>query len=708
MKQILQYIIILTAVLPSDLGQAQLQINTPTPLVVCANIAGSASCDLTQKNEEILGSLNPSLYTVEYYETYFPPNLILDPENYVLTAMPFQSASVKVYENANPENFATTSLPINKYYSAGNVTALDLTVFQSPNTNVATFDLTAQQSFISAQEGLVYTYYETQIDAESSVNPIFNPENYTNTSNPQTIYVRGDNTISGCTFIINFNLIIREDGIVNIPDINFKNTLLSANPNNNVASNVSPNSTATPNVYTSIDTNNDGEIQYSEAEKIIYLNIGSSNIVSLEGINAFYNLITLSCQNNNITSIDLTGLPKVKSLFGLDNNLTSLNLSQSKQLETLNCSNNQIIEIDLSQCQNLSFLGISSNELTSLDLSNNNLLQTIYATNNNLTSFDLSNKFLLRTLRIGGNQLTQINLEKLPILYEFRASANNLTGLDLSGIAYQRESSSGLDSNQLNIYLNNNVNLSHVKLKNNYTNSYVSFSSNTISEIPQYICVDETDHFVWFSTTPDPIINSYCSFTPGGIYNTILGSVYFDSDNDGCGESDFAPYIKININDGTAHGASFSNTESNYLFFTEAGTFTVTPELENPSFFNVVPTTQEVVFDNNNNNEEFVNFCITPNGVHNDLEVVIAPINPARPGFEATYNIVYRNKGNQVISQDYGLSFMYNQNLLTFVSASVTPDTQMPGAINWSYENLKPFESRSILVTMHINPPTDT
>ena len=60
------------------------------------------------------------------------------------------------------------------------------------------------------------------------------------------------------------------------------------------------------------------------------------------------------------------------------------------------------------------------------------------------------------------------------------------------------------------------------------------------------------------------------------------------------------------------------------------------------------------------------NFCITANGVHPDLEIVIAPIVPARPGFTVEYKIVYRNKGNQVMSQLYGVNFFYNQNLMSF------------------------------------------
>jgi hypothetical protein len=105
--------------------------------------------------------------------------------------------------------------------------------------------------------------------------------------------------------------------------------------------------------------------------------------------------------------------------------------------------------------------------------------------------------------------------------------------------------------------------------------------------------------------------------------------------------------------------------------------------------------------------QEIVNFCITPNGTHPDLEVVIAPLIPARPGFNATYQVVYRNKGNTILSQDYGLSFFYNQHLMSFISATQTPESQIEGAVNWSYEDLLPFESRSIIVTFLINAPTD-
>lgn len=53
-------------------------------------------------------------------------------------------------------------------------------------------------------------YFETLEDSESNTNPISNPENYTNTTNPQTVYVRVTNTDFNCPvtlpIVLNVNL----------------------------------------------------------------------------------------------------------------------------------------------------------------------------------------------------------------------------------------------------------------------------------------------------------------------------------------------------------------------------------------------------------------------------------------------------------------------------------------------------------------------
>jgi hypothetical protein len=183
--------------------------------------------------------------------------------------------------------------------------------------------------------------------------------------------------------------------------------------------------------------------------------------------------------------------------------------------------------------------------------------------------------------------------------------------------------------------------------------------------------------------------------------------VTFDGNNNGCDINDiFQPNIRVNINDGTNQGATFTNTTGNYNFYTQAGSFDLTPNVENPTWFTFTPTTATIPFANNNNNTVNQNFCITANGVHEDVETVVTPITPSRPGFDATYKLVYRNKGNQTLSGN--VSFTYEDEVLDFVSSTVMPTSQSTGLLSYDYTNLLPFESRSIEITLNVNAPTET
>ena len=77
--------------------------------------------------------------------------------------------------------------------------------------------------------------------------------------------------------------------IINFPDANFKAKLLQASTANNIALNIN-------GIKIKIDTNNDGEIQQSEALVVYTLNVPSSNISSLSGIEFFKNIRYLSCE----------------------------------------------------------------------------------------------------------------------------------------------------------------------------------------------------------------------------------------------------------------------------------------------------------------------------------------------------------------------------------------------------------------------------
>ncbi|HSD15151.1 MAG TPA: T9SS type A sorting domain-containing protein [Flavobacterium sp.] len=479
--------------------------------------------------------------------------------------------------------------------------------------------------------------------------------------------------------------------IVNIPDANFKAALVSSNcvdTNNNSYADADA------------DTNDNGEIEVSEALAVQNLIVFNSNISSLEGIQSFANLISLSAGYNQITSFDGAGLNSLKTLLLYNNQLSVLDVSNLSMLEWLNCFENNLVSLNVVGLANLKYLDFNSNQVTSVSLAGLVSLEDLRCYANQLTALSLVGLNNLRSLSCGNNQLTSLNFSGLLNLQRVSCSNNMLTSLDFSG-----------NPSMIDLSCSNN-DLHSVNIKNgtNHWNPENYWGNNPNLT---HVCIDEgevsiVDSIVDQSSLSNTVVTTYCSFTPGGDYNTITGNVIYDVANNGCDATDLPqPFIKVKINDGTTEGASFVNSSGTYKFYTQAGNFTVTPDVENPTFFNFSPVNAVINFPNNNNNIATQHFCVTANGIHPDLEIVIAPVMPARPGFDAVYKIVYKNKGNQVLSQPYGINFFYNQNLMTFVSATLVPASQNLGGMSWNYSNLMPFESRSIEVTMHINAPTD-
>ena len=161
--------------------------------------------------------------------------------------------------------------------------------------------------------------------------------------------------------------------------------------------------------------------------------------------------------------------------------------------------------------------------------------------------------------------------------------------------------------------------------------------------------------------------------------------------------------LTIKIDDGTNVGYTSSNSLGEYLFYTNAGNFTITPQIP-IAYFTTTPAS--VSFATAGSNIQTADFCIVPNAVHNDLEISIIAVSPARPGFNATYKIVYKNKGNTTLSGNVDLNF--EDDKMDFLNATPATTTQALGLLTWAYSNLLPFESRSIDISLNVLlPPTN-
>lgn len=457
--------------------------------------------------------------------------------------------------------------------------------------------------------------------------------------------------------------------IVNIPDPNFKAFLL--NHGDRISFQVD-----TPLNQQILDLNGDNEIQVSEALNVTSMIADYRQINSFEGIEAFANLQSLICSNNNATSLNIGNLVNLLHLEFAYNNISSINTTNLSLLERLD---------------------ISSNPITSVNLNGNPLLNTLYANGTLLTSIDISHNSQLEEVSLKTPTLSSVNFGNIRSIHTLYCDNSQITTIDLSKLTFISYFSCS--------------NMQQLQFANLKTGNYQVVLSDLTGINPQaYFCVDENNLSYYqnlFQGYPSVQIGTYCTFTPGGNYNTITGTFTFDGDNNGCSLSDsVAQNIRIGLSGGTQAGIAITNASGNYSFYTQDGNYTLTPQVEN-NWFTATPATANVNFANNNNNTSTQNFCIAPNGVHPDVEVVLVPEGSAQPGFDARYKIVFKNKGNQTLSGNVLLT--YNEALLDLVPMfSTVPTSAVSGQLTWAYSNLLPFESRVINVTLNLNGPMET
>ena len=780
-------------------------INNPTPLEVCdSDNNGFTVFNLLSKNGEILGALNPSDYTVNYYLTLIDAqnevNPIVNASTYFNINPLQQTIYVRVTEIATNE-FSTTSLSLIAHTPPLVNAIPNLSVYENPFDGAAVFDLTSHETVITnGVAGITVAFYHTQFDAEIEANLIPFANIY-NGVDQEVIWVNVQNTATGCFTVSSFTLRVFDSStILFFPDANLKAALVNASPSNTTA--------LGSGGYTTIDTNGDGEIQITEANVITGLQLQGGGIIDFTGIQGFPNITYFGCYSNpigllnlngftqltninitysqgtqtvynifnlpsltnfnytysNVTSItltntnsvtdvgvwgnpslttlnliELTGLLRIKAdgcaitNFSATNSpiLNELNLSGSNLtsiaittypalkklyldgnqltdvsgfsnllvLEDLNIQNNQITNLQLPPMPALRSLTAGSNGYPTIDLSGYPQLRALAANNNTLTTIDFSNNPLLQQLIISQNAIATADFSMLSNLTSTTLGGNLFTEIDLSG------------SPLLNgIAFFDNPNLTHVNLKSG-TVSSINYSNSAYYNLPNldYVCVDEGDVFTYDTAQlPNLVVTSYCSFTPGGDYNTITGTATLDTNGDGCDSLDVTvPFLGLNIslNGVSTNSSVYTNGFGLYNVYTNTvGVYQLSPNLEIPAYFNISPV--EAIIATIDNSTTTANICLTPNGSNSDVEVVLAPILPARPGFNASYELVYKNKGNQTLSG--AVTFEFDDTILDYISSSETPASQNTGMISWNYTNLQPFENRSISLVLNVNSPVET
>lgn len=464
--------------------------------------------------------------------------------------------------------------------------------------------------------------------------------------------------------------------IIDIPDVNFKTKLLQSNSTNYIARDVD-------GTYFNIDTNNNNEIEYSEAELVFELDISNTNsiqsvkISDITGLSHFTNLKKFYCYDNLLTNLDLTTFVDLLAVGCATNQLTSLNISGLNQLQFLACDTNQI---------------------STLDLSNKPDLTVLYCAANNIVSLDLSSLTNLLYLTVSYNPISALDFSGINNIESLQCMSTNITTIDVSNLPY-------LDL----LMCGYNPSLETIFMKNGKIESGLNFIN-----LPnlQYVCVDDAqlttiqNHINVSTGSPNCSVSSYCSFSPGGTYYTVQGQNKLDANNNGCDMNDSViSNLKFTITNGVTTGSLISSQTGDYAITLNPGDYTITPVLENPTYYAASPANAMVSFPSNTS--PFTqNFCIIPNGIHSDVEITLLPITAARPGFDSTYKILFKNKGNQV--ENGVINVTYNDNLIDLIAANPTFLNNSSGNLSWNYADLFPLESREIDLVFNVNSPTET
>ncbi len=201
----------------------------------------------------------------------------------------------------------------------------------------------------------------------------------------------------------------KAQAIVTIPDANFKAALIALG----------------------VDTNNDKNIQVSEAQAVGTLYVNGKGINDLTGIEAFSTLRVLNCSNNRLSSLNLTNNRSLYSLNCESNVLTILNVSNLAGLFDLQCSSNQLTSLNLFSNPALNFLVCSRNKLSLLDLSSNTKLTYLECNTNKIDWLGLQKCTLLYMLLCYDNMLNMLDLTNNTSLKHLDCSANHIQRLDL-------------------------------------------------------------------------------------------------------------------------------------------------------------------------------------------------------------------------------------------------------------------------------------
>lgn len=433
---------------------------------------------------------------------------------------------------------------------------------------------------------------------------------------------------------------------------------------------------------------------------LIFLHCGNNQLTNLPTLPT--NLVRLECENNQLTSIP--SLPNtLYALVFYNNQVPSAGLQAvlPTNLNYFDASNNPLTVFpDFSTCPNITQISVTGSQIPSIP--------PLPVT---LTDFRCANNLLISTLPMMPSGLRILEIEHCNIailpslpneLQALQVSYNPITNFptvlpdSLRSLTCDSANITFLPTIPIRLYLltcSHNYALSCLPLLPPKL-EFLSVTATGINCLP--------NHPMGLSTVYPATLTNICnSSSPCALYPEVTGKAFIDINNNGQQDAGDAALGQRIILFQPNNWAAITDANGNYdlripanTAFTET-TASVLYYTTNPSSYAVNLAMGQI--------DSLNNFALYPTPNVNDLRVTLTS-SVARPGFDAHYWLTYENVGTTTLTGT--VSFTYNNGILTYLTSSVVPSSQIGNTLTWNFTNLAPFASQSITLLFNVNATT--
>ncbi len=287
------------------------------------------------------------------------------------------------------------------------------------------------------------------------------------------------------TFLSTFALVAQT---TYVPDDNFEDYLEIHDANGNAVPLGDPNSMGN-------GIANDNYVFTNRINTVTELDVRSLSISDLTGIEDFAALQILNCNNNNLSSLDVSQHTLLMILYCAGNNLSSLDVQANSFLSDLYCRDNtNLTTITFNVTTHLKELDFTNTGIASMNLSGFTALEVLNCgsttnTVSSLSSLTLTNTPQLNTLNVLNTKITSLDISNHSNFLEFHINKNSLlTQLNLSNIVHTSPTNAfsavaEVDNNSvLNSVNLNNANIKYLYITNNSSLTSLNLSNTVIQD----------------------------------------------------------------------------------------------------------------------------------------------------------------------------------------------------------------------------------